>query len=203
MRTLALASLAVAAATAWLATPAQTQETPVATLHVSPGPAALLAATAGRWTGELQYRDYQSNTWQGLPVEVTIVAQPDGVTTVRTAAYDDGPQTGTVWITTTAIVDPATGTQSYAIMRRGRPLDTGTTELFQPNAATDSATHWTIIANGRQRDGDTIAYVRETTIRDGATMTTVKEVNPDGDGNDEWLPRNRIVLTLAADASAR
>lgn len=155
--------------------------------------AALLAGTAGEWTGELQYRDYQSNTWQGLPVSVVIRAQPDGVTVVRSATYDDGPVTGLVLITTSSIVDRPTSVQSWSTLRKGRAMDAGTAQLSMPTPAAD-ATHWTIIATSRQRDGNAIAAVRETTVRDGATMTTIKEVNPDDDGSDEWLPRNRTVL---------
>ncbi len=38
--------------------------------------AALLAGTAGQWCGSLEYRDYQSNKWVGLPMAVRVVAQP-------------------------------------------------------------------------------------------------------------------------------
>jgi hypothetical protein len=55
---------------ALVATPALSASTP------TDGAAALLAQTAGRWQGELAYRDYQSNSWQALPVTVTIAARP-------------------------------------------------------------------------------------------------------------------------------
>ena len=158
-------------------------------------PAALLAGTAGQWQGELQYRDYQSNEWQGLPVKVAIVSQPDGVTTVRTAAFDDGPKTGTVWITTLVKVDPAAGQIAYATARRGRALESGLAALGQPSAARD-ATHWTLVQTERRQDGNGLAQVRETTIRDGDSMLTLKEVDPVGDGKTAWLPRNRTVLKL-------
>ncbi|UUL82759.1 hypothetical protein [Sphingomonas qomolangmaensis] len=154
-------------------------------------PQALLASTAGKWRGELAYRDYQTDQWQGLPVEVTIIAQPDGVTTVRTAAYDDGPKTGTVWITTTAMVEG--DSLRSATFREGRPLETATVRLTV--SAAPDPTHWTMIAQDRRIDGDGMAQIRETTVRDGATMTTLKEVDPEGDGKDVWLPRNRTVLT--------
>jgi hypothetical protein len=159
--------------------------------------AAALAATAGDWSGELQYRDYQSDTWQGLPVTVHIVAQPDGVTTVRTARFDDGPQTGMVWITTVALVDRATAMVSTASFRRGRAVDSDSQRLTMPTAPVD-ATHWTIVATSRRMDGDSMAQVRETTVRDGDSMTTLKEVDPEGDGVDAWLLRNRTLLTRDA-----
>ena len=158
-------------------------------------PAALLAATTGQWQGELQYRDYQSNQWQGLPVKVTITAQADGVTIIRTAAFDDGPKTGTVWITTLLQIDPVARSVSYATARRGRAFERGIAQLSQPQPARD-ATHWVLVETEQRIDGNSQAQVRETTTRDGDSMMTLKEVNPLDDGKDEWLPRNRTVLKL-------
>jgi hypothetical protein len=156
----------------------------------------LLLSTAGRWQGELQYRDYQSNQWQGLPVTVSVVAQPDGVTLVRTAAYDDGPATGTVHITTLSHLDVARGVQSYTGARKGRAIDSGEAKLRI--AAYRDDTHWTIVGEERRRDGDGMALVRETTTCDGDTLTTLKEVDPEGDGQAGFLPRNRTILRRAA-----
>jgi hypothetical protein len=156
-------------------------------------PATALAATAGEWRGELQYRDYQSDRWEGLPMTVAVVAQPDGVTTLRTAQFDDGPKAGMVTITTATIVDPARGTAGYAMLRKGRAVDAGEARVtsFMPGA---DAAHWTLVTQERRQDGDGIAQVRETTVRDGDTLTTTKDVDPEGDGKTGWLPRNRTVL---------
>lgn len=156
---------------------------------------ALLAGTSGNWRGELQYRDYQSNTWQGLPMQVTVAMQPDHVTVIRTAAFDDGPQTGIVYITTISQLDPVSGQQSYAVFRKGRAAESGAALLVLAGPPRD-ATHWSIVATESRRDGDSMAQLRETTTRDGGQLVTVKEVNPADDGKDEWLPRNRTVLTL-------
>ena len=158
---------------------------------------ALLAQTSGHWVGELQYRDYQSNRWEGLPVKVAITLQPDGVTLIRTAEYDDGPQTGLVWITSVTQLDSAGQKQSYALFRKGRPVDTGTADLTMRGPTTD-ANHWTVVSLETRKDGDSLAQVRETTTRDGAEMVTLKEVNPLDDGKDEWLPRNRLILKRIA-----
>ena len=165
-------------------------------LAETPKAEALIAATQGAWRGELQYRDYQSNQWMGLPVQVDIVAQPDGVTTVRTARYDDGPKTGIVTITGVSLIDPKTGTESYASLRKGRPVDIGSAAITSVTG-TDTA-HWIIVTTEKRIDGDSPAQVRETTTRDGDSLTTLKEVNPEGDGKDVWLPRNRTVLTRIA-----
>lgn len=160
----------------------------------APNPVSpLLAATAGRWTGALQYRDYGNNTWQGLPMTVRIAVQPDGLTMIRTAAFDDGPQTGTVWITTVSQFDPASSSEAYAGFRKGREIDSGKRALSLAGTPRD-ATHWTMVALETRKDGDSLAQVRETTTRDGSAMMTVKEVNPLDDGKDEWLPRNRTIL---------
>lgn len=172
------------------AVPAAAAEPPL------PAMAELLAATSGEWRGELQYRDYQSNSWEGLPVTVRIQAQGDGVTVVRTAAFDDGPKAGIVTITTVTQIDPATGRESYASFRKGRDTDSGTAQL-SPGSGPRDLTHWTIIATETRTDGNSLALVRETTTRDGSALVTVKEVDPIGDGVDGWMPRNRTVLQLA------
>jgi hypothetical protein len=154
---------------------------------------SMLSQTAGRWQGELQYRDYQSNTWQGLPMSVAIIAQPDEVTTVRTAQFDDGPQTGIVTITTVTLVDPVASSLSYAMFRRGRPTDVGLSRIVDVAQGADTS-HWTIVTVETRKDGDEVAHVRETTTRDGDLLTTLKEVNPANANKEVWLPRNRSVL---------
>ena len=160
----------------------------------------LVAGTQGQWRGELQYRDYQSNQWMGLPVEVAVVAQPDHVTTVRTARFDDGPKTGIVTITTVSLIDPTVATENYASFRAGRAVDTGSAHIDRVEAGTD-LDHWTIVTTEKRIDGNSMAQVRETTTRDGDQLMTLKEVNPDDDGKDIWLPRNRTVLTRVTGAA--
>jgi hypothetical protein len=162
--------------------------------QASPDAAALVAGTAGKWKGELQYRDYESNRWEGLPMEVTVAVQPDGVTTLRTARYDDGPKTGFVTITTASLVDPAAATLSYATLRKGRALDSGQARITAVTPGKDPE-HWTLVTAEERIDGNGKAQVRETTVREGDRLTTLKEVDPLGDGKTEWLPRNRTLLT--------
>jgi hypothetical protein len=162
--------------------------------QAAPDAAALLAGTVGKWKGELQYRDYRSNRWEGLPMEVTVAVQPDGVTSLRTARYDDGPKAGFVTITTASLVDPAAATLSYATLRKGRALDSGQARIIAVTPGKDPE-HWTLVTAEERIDGNGKAQVRETTIRDGDRMTTLKEVDPLGDGKTEWLPRNRTLLT--------
>ncbi len=152
-----------------------------------------LASTAGAWQGKLEYRDYQSNQWFGLPMKVTIMAQPDGVTMVRTAEYDDGPQTGLVWITTVEQLDPVRALINYSQFRKGREPDGGTGKITR--FVSQGPLQWTLVIEERRRDGDGFAMVRETTMRDGDVMVALKEVDPEGDDTSEWVPRNRTTLT--------
>lgn len=156
--------------------------------------AALRLATVGAWEGKLEYRDYQSDRWFGLPVTVRIETPGDGVTLVRKAAFDDGPQTGTVWITTVELLDPATGLETSASFRKGRKPELDTTTLRLAAPARDAA-HWTIIAQVDGRDADRPARLRLTTVRDGAVMTTLKEVDFLDDAGEAWIQRNRTTLT--------
>lgn len=68
-----LALAAVLALTAAAPLAAQTPAlTPALTL------AEARASTAGAWEGQLQYRDYQSGTWEGIPMTVTVTLDVDG-----------------------------------------------------------------------------------------------------------------------------
>lgn len=156
--------------------------------------AALRLATVGAWEGKLEYRDYQSGRWFGLPMTARIETPGDGVTLVRKAAFDDGPQTGTVWITTVELLDPATGIETSAGFRKGRTPELSATTLRLAAPARD-ATHWTIIAQADGRDADRPARLRETTVRDGPVMTTLKEIDFLDDGGEAWIQRNRTTLT--------
>lgn len=150
------------------------------------------AALAGRWTGKLEYRDYQADRWFGLPVTVTIETVDGGRTLIRKAAFDDGPTTGTVWIVTTSLFDPASGREQSASFRAGRAttIESSTGRLA---SATD-AEHWTLIDESNGTDDNRPARIRETTRRDGATMVTLKEVDFTDDTTETWLTRNRTTL---------
>jgi hypothetical protein len=154
----------------------------------------LRAATAGKWRGQLEYLDYGANQWFGIPMTVAIESQVDRVTVIRKSEFDDGPVTGMVQITTTSIVDNANGTESSAIFRKNRPMDADVWTVRLAAPARD-LTHWVIIAETIGKDGNGQAKLRETTTRDGDSLTTLKEVDPLDDGKDEYFSRNRTRLT--------
>lgn len=154
---------------------------------------SIRAGMAGNWKGQLEYRDYQADRWFGLPVQVRIEIMRDGLTLIRHADFDDGPQTGIVTITTTALLDPATGREQSVSFRKGHDAELDTAMMRLTRA--DAADHWTIEEVQDGRDDDRPARIRETTRRDGATMVALKEVDFLDDKTEAWLTRNRITLT--------
>ena len=180
IRALGAVLLALAAA------PLAAQEAPPLTVQ------AARAGLAGEWRAELQYRDYQSGEWIGIPFTATIALAGDGVTLVRTSAYDDGPARGTVWITNVAMLANDGATEYTATFRADRAAESGKYRLALTAAA--DPTHWTLVAETDATDDDRPARLRETTVRDGDTVTTLKEVDFTDDDKAEWLSRNRTVL---------
>jgi len=151
------------------------------------------AAMAGNWTGKLEYRDYQADRWFGLPVRVSIEMMRDGLTLIRHADFDDGPQTGIVTITTIALLNPATGSEQSASFRKGRDTELNTATLRLTRA--EALDRWTLEEVRDGTDNDRPARIRETTQRNGATMVTLKEVDFLDDSGESWLTRNRTTLT--------
>lgn len=175
-----------AAVLAALAPPAAAQDAPAVTL------AEARASTAGAWTGELQYLDYQSGEWRGIPVTVTVTLEGDGNTLTRRAAFDDGPRVGLVHISSLAMLDKDGATEYSTAFRAGRVPELGSDTLALA-AATD-AEHWTILATRDAEDDDRPARIRETTTRDGARLVTLKEVDFLDEPGEQWFSRNRTVL---------
>jgi hypothetical protein len=151
------------------------------------------ASLAGAWEGQLQYRDYQSDSWEGIPMTVTVTLEGDGNTLTRRAVFDDGPRVGNVYITSLEMLGPD-GTTEYATgFRAGRVPALSAATLILASAA--DAQHWTMIAYEQGEDDDRPALIRVRTTRDGASLTSLKEVDFLGDAGEEWLTRNRTVLT--------
>lgn len=181
-----LAALLAAAPSSGQKPAAAPPEAPVVTL------AQARASTAGAWQGELQYLDYQSGEWQGIPVTVTIMVAGDGNTVSRRAQFDDGPSVGMVYITSMSMLGPDGTTEYSTSFRSGRTPELSTYTLTL--SAADAAEHWTMLAMRDGEDDDRPARIRETTTRDGVGLTTLKEVDFLDDTRAEWLVRNRTVL---------
>lgn len=162
-------------------------------------PAAVDLATArgsmiGTWQGTLEYRDYTADRWFGIPVKTRIADQGDGATTIRSSDFDDGPKVGNVRITSVELFDPAAGTVSVGTFRKGRVAEVMTYTISIVPGSRD-ATHWTIVEETAGSDDNRPATLRLTTVRDGDTVETLKEVDFLDDTASQWLVRNRTRLT--------
>ncbi|GGE17902.1 hypothetical protein GCM10011529_25520 [Polymorphobacter glacialis] len=158
-----------------------------------PDAAALHAGLAGRWTGSLGYRDYQTDKMSEIAVKTEIRALPDGVTVLRISEFDDGPRVGAVFITTASLHDSKAGTVSSATLRKGNSVEIET-ETLAVTAYVDAA-HWTIVAEADGSDDDKPARLRVTEVRDGLLLTATKDVQPKGTAT--WAFRNRTLLRKA------
>lgn len=192
IRGLKLAAFASAALIAAPAT-ADHHQASEAAENSHPSIAELRLALVGNWNGALEYLDYQSRQWFGLPLAVAVEDGGDGVTIIRKSDYDDGPAVGNVRIVGAAMYDPESGTEYIGTFRAGRPA-----ELIAYSIRLEAVSdleNWTMIAETDGEDGGEPARIRETTVRAGDSLTTLKEVDPVNDGADEWITRNRTTLT--------
>ncbi|EGF93273.1 hypothetical protein ABI_17130 [Asticcacaulis biprosthecium C19] len=159
----------------------------------APRPETLQAGLSGRWSGYLEYRDYQSNEAFRLPMVSYMSVAPDTVTVTRLSSFDDGPQTGMVFITTTTLYGD-TGATS-AMFRKGRVVEVVTDQARVARAV--DAVHWTVIFERDGVDGGQESHIRETETRDGDTLTRLKEVKPLGGEDSAYVFRNITVLSRA------
>ncbi len=161
----------------------------------TPSPEALERGLAGRWSGALEYRDYQSNRSFKLPLNTLLSTGPDGATMTRVSSYDDGPQTGLVTITTVSLFD-ASGMLTSAMFRKGRAVEVWK-EAARVSAFVDAA-HWTLVYQRQGQDDNRAADIRITQTRRGAELTALKEVKPVDAPDSAYAFRNQTVLTLQA-----
>ena len=161
-----------------------------------PSAASLRSGLAGRWTGALGYRDYQTDELFELPVTTTIVQVADGVTQVRTSLFDDGPG-NPVWITSVSLLDAAAGTVTSASWRAGRPVEPVTERVSVADWRDDQ--HWTLVYDSLAEDDNQPAEIRVTETRDGDGLMSVKTVRPVGGDDSAWRFRNQTRLTRTGD----
>jgi len=193
MRPLAILACSVVLGMAPFAAEASAQTTELA---AAPSAASLHRALAGRWTGALGYRDYQTDRMFEIPVATTIIQVADGLTQIRTSLFDDGPDKP-VWITSVSLHDEAAGTVASASYRAGRPVEL-TTETIRVADWRDDA-HWTLVYESTAQDDDQPAEIRITETLDGDSLMSVKTVRPVGAGEDAWRFRNQTRLTRVSD----
>ena len=162
----------------------------------APSPFESQAGLAGKWTGALGYRDYQSNKLFELPVKTDVQALPDKATVIRVSSFDDGPKTGFVYITSASLYDSAKSTVTTTTLRKGRPVESSA-EAVTAVTYTDP-THWVVRYENDGTDDGKPALLRTTETRDGDTVTAVKEVMPKDQTAKGWQFRNQTRLSRAA-----
>lgn len=162
----------------------------------TPSAQTLESGLVGRWSGALEYRDYQSNRSFKLPVGTVIGIGPDAATLTRLSSFDDGPQTGIVHITTVSLFDKAGSSITSAMFRKGRAVETWT-EAARISAYQD-ALNWTLVYQRRGQDGNSAADIRITQTRRGAELTALKEVKAVDAPDSTYAFRNQTVLTRQA-----
>ena len=155
--------------------------------------AAARQSLAGRWEGNLEYRDYTADKWFGIPVKTVIEDQGDGVTIIRKSDFDDGPKVGNVRITSVELYDPAKGSVTTGTFRKGRKAEL-TNYTVRLSGVPADATHWTMIEETDAMDDNRPARLRLTTVRNGDSLQALKEVDFLDDKKPEWLARNRTTL---------
>ncbi len=160
----------------------------------APTAAELELSLVGHWQGALEYRDYQSDGWLKLPMQTRISVGPDGATVTRLSSFDDGPQTGTVTITTVSLFDKAGTKLSSAVFRKGHAVETASDEARV--AQWQGAQHWTVVYQRRGLDNHKAADIRITQTRKGPELRAVKEARAVDQPDSAYTFRNQTVLTL-------
>ncbi len=155
---------------------------------------ALEQGLAGHWTGALEYRDYQNDRRFQLPMQVQLQLGADGATLTRVARFDDGPQTGAVYITTVSLYDRSGQRVSSATFRKGRDVETVTEDCRVRQHS--GAQHWTVVCQRQGTDDRQPADIRITQTRKGRELTAVKEVKRLDQPDSTWVFRNQSVLLL-------
>lgn len=159
---------------------------------------AARASLTGAWEGKLEYLDYGANRWFGIPVKTRITDQGDGATMLRISDFDDGPNVGNVRITTVELYDAGKASLTAGTFRKGRTTELSTYTVRVDGAAKD-AKHWTMIEEATAQDANRPATLRLTTVRNGDSLETLKEVDFLDDDKSVWLTRNRTRLTRIGD----
>ena len=158
----------------------------------TPAADALERTLSGTWIGALEYRDYQSGKKFELPVTTRIDVGADGATMTRVSAFDDGPKTGTVYITTVSLFDNQTSRTTYATFRKDRPVETLTDDVVVRDYK--DAKNWTIVYTRKGADGGSPAEIRVVQSLAGHELTELKEVKPISAPDSEYAFRNQTRL---------
>jgi hypothetical protein len=123
-----------------ISTPAQTPAAPAKDLNTN---------FVGKWTGQLEYRDFESNAQTFLPTWLTITETPDQKSLHFDYVYDDGP-TKTVRELMTVTLDPATAKITFT-SDRDHSTDTYIVQGLEEFAKLGRGT-LTLTGSGKEND---------------------------------------------------
>ncbi len=146
-------------------------------LAISQAPVKDLNANfVGKWTGQLEYRDFQSNAQVFLPTWLTITESADQKTLQFNYVYDDGP-TKTVRELTTVTLDPATSKITFT-SDRDKSSDTYALQGLDEFAKLGRGT---LILTGPGKENDKPVDVRITVTLRRNLYTYRKETRRQGE----------------------
>ena len=160
--------------------------------QTKPSAEELELSLKGSWIGALEYRDYQSGQKFELPMTMQISVAADNATITRVSAFDDGPKTGIVYITTISLFDAKTSRGSHAVFRKGRAVDVWTDDA-KVTTYKDTQ-NWTIVYQHQGTDDSKPADIRITQSRAGSDLIALKEVKSVGTADTAYVFRNQVRL---------
>jgi len=153
--------------------------------------ASALAATAGRWSGELFYLDYQSGERFSIPLRVEASTTPDAATLVRELTFTDpGVLVHAISLLT---LDRDSEELVEAYFREGRG------ELFRFEVVSFdrvNAGQWSLTYKHNGTDDGRSAEIRHTLERDGPRLSSVCTVRFLDEPDAGFFQRNGTELTM-------
>lgn len=165
------------------------QPVPATTAPITPPtPAEVFASLDGNWEGVIEYRDYQSDTLQSIPMRANMESRPDGVTMVQRFSFSD-PRAA---VYATNLIAFGGDTLSGAAARAGRPFETYQQKVTVTSS--EAKDRWSLIMAQEGMDDNRPASIRETVIRIEGQMIITKEVDFLDDNKQQWDFRNRVTL---------
>ena len=150
-------------------------------------PRRLFTGLAGQWQGALEYRDYQSNRLERLPVAVQFSTRGDEF--IQKAVFQE---LGDEIVTLTVATFDAPATRRQVSFTRGGSMESYAETVRLP-VAPRSISDWTVVLERRGLDNDRPALIRETVVRRGSQLRWEKQVDLTTDAAG-FLFRHRIVL---------
>ena len=154
-----------------------------------PDPYPLLTSLEGNWSGQLEYRDYQTDELAAIPMRVAMDRHGD-ILIRRLTFTDPGFQVRRVSVLTWD-ADARLVREAYVQDGKAEVATTAARLLSHDGAA------WVMTLETEGVDDDRPALLRETMKLQADTLTVVKEVDFLDDEDQRWEFRNQVSLQRA------